>query len=324
MGAIAGGLGLFFVSCVYLHFSGRVDFNETLLYSATAFVVLLIFGLWKESNSAGGVSRRYRMAAGVGTAVMVAVFVFGIFDRVGYFAMGLNNTFLVSFLIYSIFLCVALIMNSYDYAVGQVRTAEELNRTKIRLMVSQIQPHFIHNTLNTIRAMVLIEPKRAADLILHFSNYLRYNLDSLDRQDRISFAEELKHIKEYTAIQCERFHRICVKYDIKADEFEVPPLAIQVFVENAIKHGICRKEGGGTVILRSEAAGNAYTVEISDDGVGFDTEILKEQPKENGIGIKNAIYRLEELSEAKVHIISAPGHGCRVKIVFPMERGREE
>ena len=324
MGALAGGLSILFVCSVYLHFSGNADFNETLLFSSVTFVLLLLLGLWNETEAAQGVSLRYRMAAGTGTLAALAVFLWGVGEPVHFFATGLNHTFIISFLIYSVFLCVALIMNSYDYAMDQVRTAEELNRTKIRLMVSQIQPHFIHNTLNTIRAMVLIEPKRAADLILHFSNYLRYNLDSLDRQDRISFSEELKHIKEYTAIQCERFHRIRVHYEIEEADFEVPPLSVQIFVENAIKHGVCRKEGGGSVTVSSKKDNEGYVVEILDDGVGFDTGILKEQPEEHGIGIKNAMYRLQELANADVTICSAPGQGCRVRVTFPIVEGKEE
>jgi LytS/YehU family sensor histidine kinase len=126
--------------------------------------------------------------------------------------------------------------------------------------------------------MIKCDPEKAYQMIYDFSNYLSYNFNALEDVPLVPFSEELKHIQAYTAIESERFFdRLQVRYEIETDQFTVPPLSVQPFVENAIKHGICKKMEGGTVFVRSYTKDEFYMVEITDDGVGFDVATLKKR-----------------------------------------------
>ena len=159
-----------------------------------------------------------------------------------------------------------------------------------------------------------------------FSSYLKHNIDALGEEDVIPFSEELEHMKAYTDIECERFSgKIDVVYDIRCVSFLVPPLSVEVFAENAIKHGIRKQSGPGTLTVSTYMEETHYAVEITDDGVGFDTSILDSDEAEDiGIGIKNAIYRLKMLCGAHVDIRSVPGSGTRVRIIIPKVLDEEE
>ena len=133
--------------------------------------------------------------------------------------------------------------------VVQDRTlvTQRLQESQLELMMGQIQPHFIFNTLSSIRTLVMVDPPIAYDMIYDFSNYLRANVDNVTNLEGIPFASEVSHIKSYVNIEKVRFgDRLSMEYDIQIDSFIVPPLSIQPLVENAIKHGVCRKPEGGT------------------------------------------------------------------------------
>lgn len=158
------------------------------------------------------------------------------------------------------------------YLVVQDRTnvTKRLQESQLELMMGQIQPHFIFNTLSSIRTLVMVDPKIAYNMLYDFSNYLRANIDNVTNPGGIKFAAEVNHIKSYVNIEKVRFgDRLNVEYDIQADDFSVPPLSIQPFIENAIKHGVCKKVEGGTVYLKSYDNEKYNIVEINDEGVGF-------------------------------------------------------
>lgn len=161
------------------------------------------------------------------------------------------------------------------FLVVQDRTivTKQLHESQLELMMGQIQPHFIFNTLSSIRTLVMVDPKVSYDMLYDFSNYLRANIDNVTNLDGISFASEVEHIKSYVNIEKVRFgDRLNVEYDISEENFMVPPLSIQPLVENAIKHGVCKKMEGGIVLLKSYSDGKNNVVEVCDNGVGFNNE----------------------------------------------------
>ena len=110
----------------------------------------------------------------------------------------------------------------------------------------------------------------------------------------IPFSKELEHINAYTAIECERFKdKLSVVYDIRTVNFLIPPLTVEPFVENAIKHGIRKRAQKGVVTIRTEMKENYYLISIIDDGVGFDPSVLQEKYGESGIGDRERILSLE-------------------------------
>ena len=111
---------------------------------------------------------------------------------------------------------------------------KEASRIQTAMLSSQIQPHFLYNTLTTIQEMCYTDPEQAADLIVHFSRYLRTNIDFMDYTDLIPFEKELEHIENYLYIQNTRFGNALVfEKDITVTEFQIPPLSVQPLIENA-------------------------------------------------------------------------------------------
>lgn len=152
---------------------------------------------------------------------------------------------------------------------------KQLNESRIELMVGQIQPHFMFNTLSSIRTLIKLDPEAAYDMIYDFSNYLRTNVDNINNLSGIKLSSELEHIKTYVNIERVRFgDRVSVEYEIEKDDFLVPPLSIQPLVENAIKHGICKKIEGGTVRIKSYGEQGFNVVEVEDDGVGMEQDVI--------------------------------------------------
>lgn len=197
--------------------------------------------------------------------------------------------------------------------------AQEQERTKeaqIKVMMSQIQPHFIYNSLSSISTLIPINPDKAQKGLDEFTEYLRHNLSSLTATKLIPFEEELRHIETYVALEKMRFsNRVNVHYVINVRDFYVPPLSIQPIVENAIKHGILKKLEGGTVRITTTERNDAYVVEIVDDGVGFDVSNAKADGNDH-FGINNIRYRLKTMCNAKFEITSEIDKGSRAVMTF--------
>ena len=193
----------------------------------------------------------------------------------------------------------------------------ELKDSRISIMLSQIQPHFIYNTLGTIERMCLKDPQKAFELVRNFSLYLRGNFSELDSVTPIRFAEELKHVEYYINIEKVRFPDMSIEYDVEATEFVLPALSVQPLVENAIKHGLMRLETGGTVKVHSYETPTHFCVEVTDDGVGFDTDAPIDEKKH--VGLRNIRGRLKAMVDGDLILESKPGVGTKAVIMIPKE-----
>lgn len=185
---------------------------------------------------------------------------------------------------------------------------------QIKIMVSQIQPHFVYNSLSSISTLIPLDPQKAQETLDAFTEYLRRNLSSLTETKLISFEDELKHIETYISLEKVRFNdRINVIYDIKVKDFYLPPLTIQPIVENAVKHGILKKLEGGTLTLKTYETAEAYVVEVKDDGVGFNKDEINFKDNKH-IGLINIKQRLKSMVKGDMIIESAPSKGTKVTI----------
>ena len=193
----------------------------------------------------------------------------------------------------------------------------ELKESRISIMLSQIQPHFIYNTLGTIERMCLKDPQLAHELVRNFSLYLRGNFSELDSVAPIRFAEELKHVEYYVNIEKVRFPDMSIKYDVEVTDFVLPALSVQPLVENAIKHGLMRLEAGGTVEIRSFETPTHFCVEVKDDGVGFDANLSIDEKKH--VGLRNIRGRLNAMVDGDLILESKPGVGTKAVIKIPKE-----
>ena len=212
---------------------------------------------------------------------------------------------------------VASVVFSYLYFHQQFVREYEMDMAasqRIKIMLSQIQPHFIYNTLVALSEMEGV-PDKAHDEIINFSKYLRENLDSLTGADVIPFEKELSHVEKYVGLEQLRFgEKVKVDFDIKVKDFFLPPLTVQVLVENAIKHGITKKYEGGTVTVSTEKSGNNFVIEVKDDGVGFD--VTKPLSDEH-IGISSIRNRLTQFVGGTLSVESTIGEGTTATVIIP-------
>ena len=197
--------------------------------------------------------------------------------------------------------------------------SRQLQESRMKLVMSQIKPHFLFNSLTSIAQLCDDDPALAKQTTISFANYLRGNLNSIDQTQAIPFSDELVHIRNYLQIECVRFGELLnVEYDIETEDFSVPALSVQPLIENAVKHGVGMKEDGGTVSLSVRKADGGVMIKVVDDGVGFDT--AKISSSREHIGISNCKERLYSLCNAEMTIESAVGEGTSVTIFVPNKK----
>ena len=198
----------------------------------------------------------------------------------------------------------------------------ELEKSKTAIMLSQIQPHFLYNSLGAIRELCRQDPEEARNALGTFITYLRGNMESIQREHTIHFSKELQHISAYLELEKLRFEDdLNIIFDIQETDFFIPSLTIQPLVENAVKHGICGREEGGTLTLHTHREGNEVIVQIKDDGVGFDINDLEN--KEH-VGLENVKNRLKHIVNGKLKLESKPGVGTIATITINDRKDWEE
>lgn len=186
---------------------------------------------------------------------------------------------------------------------------------RIKIMMSQIQPHFVSNTLTTIQSLCLIDPNKAAEVTGKFGAYLRNNIASLEEEKLIPIKKEIEHTKTYADIEMLRFPEISVEYHIDSEDFFVPSLSVQPLVENAIRHGVREREHGEVKIITQKTQ-DGNVIIISDNGVGFDTK-KPLSSDELHMGIKNVSERIKAMCGGTLIIESRIGEGTVVTITIP-------
>ena len=201
--------------------------------------------------------------------------------------------------------------------------ARELSETKSRIMISQMQPHFMYNVLNSIYYLCEKDTESAQDAVNTFADYLRINMDAMGKADLVSFENELTHAQKYLALEKMRFDDdLEVEYDIKVRDFKLPVFSLQPLVENAVKHGICKKDGGGVVKISTDDDEDYYYTIIEDTGVGFDPEAAVKNDGRSHVGKESVTKRIDMMLNGRVEYISKIGEGTKVTLVIP-KRGRD-
>ena len=199
------------------------------------------------------------------------------------------------------------------------RQETEIEKSHTAVLRSQIQPHFLFNSLTAIAQLCDKDPALAKQATITFSEYYRGNLRAIDRAEPISFAQELEHLKMYLFIEQLRFgDSLKVVFDIETTDFLIPALTIQPLVENAVKHGVGAREEGGTVTITVRDLADNYLILISDDGVGFDPAKVENRDRQH-VGIDNVKNRLMLMCDASLRIQSTLGEGTTITISLPKE-----
>jgi signal transduction histidine kinase len=193
------------------------------------------------------------------------------------------------------------------------KTVKELELTTIK---SHINPHFIFNSLNSIRALVDENPERARSAITELSNILRSSMQ-VEKMETVPLHKELDIVKDYLALEHMRFEeRLKIEMDIDEDTLEqpVPPMMLQTLVENAIKHGISKKIDGGTIRVISRFVNNHFELIVQNSG------ILDDAGAAEGFGLKSTRDRLKFLykTNSNFEIQNINGNKVEAKISMPV------
>ncbi|MBI2187156.1 MAG: histidine kinase [Acidobacteria bacterium] len=238
------------------------------------------------------------------------------------FYLDPESPWMTALVVLATVLAVATPIKIWNSARIEHRLQEQeklLMEAKIEALKSQINPHFLFNTLTSISSLIRSQPDTARTLIIKLSGLLRRLIRS--HQHFVTLREELDAIDEYLDIEVVRFgSKLQVRKEISPDTLEVivPSMILQPIVENSIKHGLARKVGDGSIVIRSWREQGRAVIEIEDDGVGFRADRLDDRPAE-GIGLANVRERLRVIYGAAFQLTlqSELGVGTRARIEIP-------
>lgn len=196
---------------------------------------------------------------------------------------------------------------------------QELQNARAALVLSQIQPHFLFNSLAVVMDLCDTEPKEAKAALQELLDYLHYKMAALSSCYLVSFAEDMEFLQNYLRLEKRRFGpRLTVEYDIRARDFQIPLLTLQPLAENAIRHGIRKRPQGGTLRVSTREVAEYYSILVEDDGVGFDPSRPPDGSREH-VGLENVRTRLAILCGGTLTVRSTPGVGTTVEITIRKE-----
>jgi signal transduction histidine kinase len=206
---------------------------------------------------------------------------------------------------------------------------DKIMNTETAYMSAQMKPHFLYNALNVIAESCETEPREAEKLILSLSKYLRGTLDFENLGGLIPLKKELELVRAYVSIEEARFEDIRIAFIVgdPLPDILLPPLTIQPLVENAIKHGLRKRENGGIIKVRAEVTGSTVLFSVEDDGAGIPEKKLNallDTPKGSAsIGLYNINTRLFRLYGKGLTIRSVINAGTSVSFEIPVREGSE-
>jgi signal transduction histidine kinase len=208
----------------------------------------------------------------------------------------------------------------HELQTRERQLAELAATSQLAALRAQINPHFLFNSLNSIAQLIHADPERAERCVERLAEMFRYLLHRADR-DFVPLAEELQMTSAYLDIERARFAdrlRVETRVDPQSLHQLIPNLILQPLVENAVKHGLSRKLGAGTVSIDARLQGELLTLTVGDDGPGM-TELMLGQVWDRGVGLRNLRDRLERLygPEHRPIIESAPGRGTVIRLQLP-------
>ena len=237
----------------------------------------------------------------------------------------------ISILAYAIALIFLLVKRIEDVHSSNTEISLDLANTEKQALAnenaflrSQINPHFLYNALSTIISYCYTDGPRAANLLKSFSNYLRGNFDFDSYEKYVLLEKEIDLVNAYVDIQNARFGddlKVEIEIEPRLLKCNIPPLSIQILMENAIRHGVMKREGGGTVNVNVYSKSDRLIVEVSDNGVGMPEDLIErlndfknnnESTSRQGVGLLNIQRRLINSYNSRLNIESTIGIGTKV------------
>ena len=200
-----------------------------------------------------------------------------------------------------------------DHIEKFLRQQHEILGQQANILVLQMRPHFIYNTMTSIYYLCSQNPKQAQKVMLDFTNYLRKNFMAITHKGTILFSEELEHTKAYLSIEQAQFEEnLFIEYDTPYVNFKIPPLTLQPIVENCIKHGLDLDSDPLNILILTRETESGNEIIVEDNGAGFELDDGREN-----FALKNIQKRLEMFCEGNLSIYPRECGGTIVKIFIP-------
>ncbi|PSL49703.1 histidine kinase [Chitinophaga niastensis] len=231
--------------------------------------------------------------------------------------VGILSSFLITTIWWFLYFIWHYIERNRSSQLDQLKLEATVKELELKTIKAQLNPHFIFNALNSIRALVDENPQRARTAITELSNILRSSMQ-IEKAETVSLENELNIVKDYLALEHIRFEeRLNVMYEIDPDtlELQVPPMMLQTLVENAIKHGISRVISGGSVYITSSLKGMQHVISIENTG-----QIVENNINGHGFGLQSTRQRLSLLfgSRASFEIRNKDEQTVEATVVMPL------
>lgn len=306
------------ISCatyIALHLTTRFSYITYLLYIPIELLLLLKISL--DAFAKNKIDATFCLTTGI-FFVVTGLETFAILSqdlyKVNFFYIP--TVFMAAVILLWLSIYITFILKTDKKALKAQEYKEKEEKMRTLLLRQQINPHFIFNSLTTIKDMYHKDLKSGDETLNLFAKYLRLNIESINN-DLIPFEQELSNIENYINLeQIKRSEDLNIVYNIDYYDFTVPVLAIQVFIENAIKYAKTTLKKDGYIEISSYYKNGYIFIEIIDNGIGFDTSKVKS----SSCGVKNAFERFKLLKkEVKTDIKSEIGVGTKVSIQFKKE-----
>ena len=202
----------------------------------------------------------------------------------------------------------------YDQIEQHMSQQREIAHQRARIMVLQMRPHFIYNAMTSIYYLCAKDSKKAQQVTMDFTAYLRKNFTAIASEDTVPFSDELEHTRAYLAVEQVQFEgSLLVDYDTPHKEFRLPPLTLQPIVENAVKHGMDPEYAPLHISIRTRETDSGSEITVEDNGPGF----APADDCEPHIALENIRQRLEMMCNGKMTIHPREGGGTVVTVTIP-------
>ena len=217
----------------------------------------------------------------------------------------------------ALFALISFVLILSDNMDNHIRKEYQIAHQRAGIMVLQMRPHFIFNTMMGIYYLCDQDPQKAKKVTLDFTSYLRKNFAAIASEEPVPFSDELEHTRAYLAVEQAQFEdTLFVDFDTPYRSFRVPPLTLQPIVENAVKHGMKSSNDPIHITIVTRHTNNAVEIIVEDDGVGFDP-VGNADDNDPHIALNNIKERLKMTCDGKMTIAPRDGGGASVKITIP-------
>ncbi|MBQ7581119.1 MAG: histidine kinase [Clostridia bacterium] len=213
----------------------------------------------------------------------------------------------------ALFALIMLGLIMADNVEQHARQQREIANQRASVMVLQMRPHFIYNTLMSIYSLCNQDPQKARQVTLDFTNYLRKNFSAVASENTVAFSAELEHTRAYLAVEKAQYEdQLVVEYDTPFIQFRLPPLTLQPIVENAVKHGMDLDEDALQILIKTRQTNGGFTLTVKDTGKGFG----KCNNNDPHIALNNIRQRLEMMCGGALSCKSSE-NGTTVTVFVP-------